>query len=103
MFNVNELDIPIVECRGFYQRTKGLMFKKEKIDYGLLFKNCNSIHTFFMYQPIDVIMTDKEDKIICWYKHLLPNNIIFPKRKVYNTYELPVGTIDKLSYLKNRE
>ena len=50
-------------CRNIFDRFKGLMFKKN-ISYGLCFPKCNSIHTFFMSKPIDVIMTDKEYKVL---------------------------------------
>jgi len=40
----------------FFERLKGLMFKKEiGDDYGLLIKQCDSIHMFFMKFPIDAI------------------------------------------------
>jgi uncharacterized membrane protein (UPF0127 family) len=94
--NVKQLDIKIIECKGMFNRAKGFMFKKRKINYGLLFKKCNAIHTFFMYQPIDVVMTDKENNILYLYENLLSNKIIWPKKNVYNTYELPIGTIKQI-------
>lgn len=39
----------------FLCRLKGFMFTKN-IDKALLFDRCNSIHTFFMKENIDVIM-----------------------------------------------
>lgn len=72
------------------------MFKKKKIDYGLCFPRCNSIHTFFMLQPIDVIMTDKNNKILYIYSNLKPWKIILPKKNVYYTYELPIGSTNDL-------
>ena len=54
--------INIIEAKTFKQRLLGLMFKKN-IDYALLFKRCNSIHTFFMKEKIDVVMTDKNNFI----------------------------------------
>lgn len=94
--NVNKLDIDIVECNGLLKRLKGFMFQKKEITNGLLFKKCNAIHTFFMYQSIDVIMTDKQKNILFTYEKLSPNRIIFPKKNVYYTYELPLGSIKKL-------
>lgn len=94
--NVKQLDIDIVECKSLYARTKGFMFVKNKITSGLIFKNCNAIHTFFMLQPIDVIMTDVDNNILFMYENLKANKIIWPKKRVYNTYELPIGTIKKI-------
>ena len=65
------------------------MFTK-KIDHALLFSKCNSIHTFFMKANIDVIMTDKSNKVIAIYKNVGKNKIISNK-KAYNTLELPVN------------
>lgn len=82
-------EIDIYECKSFYSRLKGFMFTKE-IDKALLFNRCNSIHTFFMRANIDVIMCDKDNKILYYYHNLGKNKIILPKKKVYKTIELPV-------------
>ena len=82
--------IKIIECRSFFSRLKGFMFKRN-IDYALLFNRCNSIHTFFMKENIDVIMCDKDNNIIYYFNNLSKNKIIWPKRKVYKTIELPVN------------
>lgn len=78
---------------NFFQRFKGFMFKKN-IDYALCFPKCNSIHTFFMKEKIDVFMADKDNKVIFIYKNLKKNKIILPKKHVYYTYELPINTLD---------
>jgi uncharacterized membrane protein (UPF0127 family) len=83
----------IKEANTFIKKLKGLMFVKE-FNYILKFKT-NGIHTFFMKTEIDVILTDKNNKILYIYKKLKPNKIILPKRKVRYTYEMPVN------YIKN--
>ena len=85
--------IELTECKSFYSRLKGFMFKK-KIDKALLFNRCNSIHTFFMRSNIDVIMCDKDNKILYYYHDLGKNKIILPKKRVYKTIELPVSYFD---------
>lgn len=87
--------INIYEAKTFKQRLLGLMFKKN-INYCLLFKNCNSIHTFFMKENIDVVMTDKKNKILFIKKNMKKNRIILPKKGVYNTYEFPANFIKNL-------
>lgn len=82
--------IKVIECRSFFSRLKGFMFKRN-IDYALLFNRCNSIHTFFMKENIDVIMCDKNNNIIYYFNNLNKNKIIWPKRKVYKAIELPVN------------
>ena len=64
------------------------------INYALLFDNCNSIHTFFMVSNIDVILCDKNDTILYYYKDVKKNKIIWPKGRVSRVYELPVGYFD---------
>ena len=76
----------IKPCNNIFNRFLGLMFKKN-IDYGLCFPKCNSIHTFFMFQNIDIIMTDKNNNILYTRENMKPNRIILPKKNVYYTYE----------------
>jgi len=84
--------IPIIICNNFFQRLKGFMFTN-KIDKILCFPKCNSIHTFFMFKDIDIIMTDNDNNVLYTFYNLKPNRIIIPKKNVYYTYELPINTI----------
>ena len=86
----NDKKIDIIECKTFFSRLKGFMFMKN-IDYALLFNKCNSIHTFFMKSNIDVIMCDKDNNVLYCYKNVKRNKIIWPKKNVYKTIELPVN------------
>lgn len=88
------MEIKVKNCENFKDRFMGLMFKKNIIDYCLCFPKCNSIHTFFMKQNIDVIMTDKNNKVIYEKKNLKPWKIILPKKGVYYTYEFSINKID---------
>ena len=90
------LKIKIIECNSFLSRLKGFMFKRNIIDYGLLFKNCNSIHTFFMFQPIDIIMTNDKNDILYTLENVKPYKLILPKKGVKYIYELPLGSIKKI-------
>lgn len=90
MLEFNNIKIKI--AKSFKERLFGLMFKKN-INNGLLFKNCRSIHTFFMLEEIDVIATDKNDKIIKTYKNIKPCKILIAPKKTKNIYELPKNTI----------
>ena len=85
MLNFNKLEIK--EAKRFKDRLLGLMFKKN-ISYGLLFKHCKSIHTFFMLEEIDVIATDNDDNILKRYKNIKPWRILIA----------PKGTITKRYY-----
>ena len=67
----------------------GFMFQKDKIKASKRFPKCNSIHTFFMKSNIDVIMCDKNYKVLYFYKNLPKNRIILPKKNVCTVIETP--------------
>ena len=91
IFKNKELNLK--ECKSFSSRLLGFMFKKS-INSALLFNRCNSIHTFFMKENIDVIMCDKDNTILFFYKDLPKNKIIWPKKGVRKVYETPSGYFD---------
>lgn len=82
----------LVDSISFYDRFKGLMFTRN-FDFCMRFRRCNSIHTFFMYTCIDVVMTDKDDNVLYIFKCVRPWRFILPKKNVYNVYEFPSGSI----------
>ena len=91
---INNKLIEIKTYTNHFNKFKGLMFVKD-FDYGLKLR-CNGIHTFFMFQNIDVVLTDKNNNVLFIYKNLKRNRILWPKKNVYYTYELPAGTITDL-------
>ena len=84
----NNKIIKIKEANTYLKKLIGLMFKKN-IDYGLLFYNTNGIHTFFMFQSIDVALLDKDYNIVKMFKNVKPWRVILPKKNVNHTLELP--------------
>ena len=66
---INNKKIEIKEAISFKDRLYGLM-GKTNIDYGMLFPNCNSIHTFFMKENIDIIGINKDNIVIYKYENL---------------------------------
>ena len=89
----NEKKIELVNCKSFFSRLKGFMFTKN-IDKALLFDRCNSIHTFFMKENIDVIMCDNDNKVLFVYRDLPKNKIILPKKGVRKVFETPSEYFD---------
>lgn len=80
----------------FFARFKGLMGKKIfKDGDALIIKPCNSIHTFFMNFPIDVIFVDNDWKAIYMMESFIPWKLskIIPRSRA--VIELPPGTIQK--------
>jgi len=82
----------------FLTRAKGLLGRKDfKQGEALVIRPCNSIHTFFMRFPIDVLFVDKENKIIRATPSLRPYRL---SRVCFNSVfavELPAGTLELTS------
>lgn len=79
----------VIIAESFKDKLLGLMNKKN-INYGLLIKNCKSIHTFFMLESIDVLLLDQDNRILKINRNIRPNKIlIFNNKKRTNILELP--------------
>ncbi|MBQ8891522.1 MAG: DUF192 domain-containing protein [Bacilli bacterium] len=89
---VNNKEIKLIDANTFLKKLKGFMFQKN-INYCLRFKT-NSIHTFFMKEKIDIIMTDRHNNVLFILKNV-PKNKVIIKKNVYYTYEFPNNFIDK--------
>ena len=89
----NDKSIDLYVCKSFFSRLKGFMFTRN-IDKALLFDRCNSIHTFFMKENIDVIMCDNDNNILYFYRDLPKNKIILPKKGVRKVFETPSEYFD---------
>ena len=96
---INNKKIEIKKCSNFKDRLFGFMFIKDELNYGLFFPNCNSIHTFFCFQNLDIIMTDKNNKVLYIYKNVKPNKIIY-KKGIKNIYEFSNNSIKEFDKLK---
>lgn len=93
---INNEEVELKECTNFFSRLIGNMFKKN-IKIGLVFNHCNSIHTFFMRVPIDILLCDKENRIMYIYNSLKPNRVILPKKNVSIVYEFPDKVIKNIN------
>ena len=87
----------VIVANSFFKRLMGLMGKKD-IDYGMLFPKCNSIHTFFMKENIDVIGLDENNEVIYKYENLPKNKVIKinNERKKTSILELPKQASSKI-------
>lgn len=86
-------DISLFECKSFIDRFKGFMLCKN-IDKALLFNRCNSVHTFFMLEKIDIIMCDKYDRILYYYPNCGRDRVFLPRKGVVKVYETPALYFD---------
>lgn len=59
----------------------------------VIFKTKFGIHTFFVKFPIDVILVDKNKKVVVAKKYLDPNRIVIWNIRYDTVIELPAGSI----------
>jgi len=64
--------------------------------YMLLLKTRFGIHTFFLKFPLDVVVLDKNNRIVKLRQNLVPNRIFVWNPKYNKVLELPAGKISKL-------
>ena len=83
------------KATGFFHRFKGLMGRRSlAVGEGLHILPCNSIHTFFMRIPIDVVFLDRQGVIVKQLPTLPPwraTSVYFQSRSVL---ELPAGVLE---------
>ena len=81
----------------FFQRFMGLMGKKcLGGGQGMLFKNCSSVHCFFMHFPIDVVYLTQDMKVL-YVETIKPWHIGSFVKKAKHVLELPAGSVQGLS------
>lgn len=93
----NKEKYQIVVANSFYKRLKGLM-GKTNINYGLLIPKCNSIHTYFMKENIDIVGLDVNNEVIYKYENLDKNRVIkinYPS-KLTSILEMPALSTKKI-------
>ena len=82
---------------NFFARFLGLMGRPSlPQDEAILFPQCNSIHTFFMRFPIDVVFLSKEGQVVSLIRGLAPWRMLMPRPRAKHTLELAPGTIERL-------
>jgi hypothetical protein len=85
----------VVLAQTAVSRLKGLLFYKEfKKGEALIIRPCNSIHTFFMRFPIDVIFVGANDKIVKIHQGIKPFKVTPIYFKSDFVIELPAGILE---------
>ena len=95
----NKNKYEIIKANNFYKRLTGFI-GKSSIDYGIVFPKCNSIHTYFMKENIDIVGLDENNEVIYKYQNLEPNRIIKVKHPQNKTsiLELPLNASQKIKF-----
>lgn len=76
---------------NFINRFLGFMFRKKPHHEAILFKPCNSIHTFFMRFPIDVLFVSDDYKVIKKVEAMQPGKVIMPQKDASIVIESSAG------------
>lgn len=85
-------------ARNFADRMLGLHKNPNKI---LIFKTRFGIHTFFLKKKIDILILDKDKKVVGMKESLEPNRILFWNPKYFWVIELPAREIKNLKIKLN--
>jgi uncharacterized membrane protein (UPF0127 family) len=85
------ITIPVKRLHGFLETIRGLMFSAAVEP--IYFETRFGIHTFFVTQPIDVVIL-REDNVVFMTKHnLQPWRVFFWNPRYYRVLELPNGFV----------
>ena len=91
-------DLKIAE--SFIDRMFGLLIKSNPRN--MLFRTRFGIHTFFLKEPIDVVVLDKNFKVVQIKQNLRPNCLFFYNPKYSYILELPTGKVNKFKVKPNQ-
>jgi tetratricopeptide (TPR) repeat protein/uncharacterized membrane protein (UPF0127 family) len=83
---------------GFWSRFKGVMGRRDfDSGHGVLLVPCQSIHTFGVRFPLDLVFLDRRGRIVDVNRNIGPRRIVWPVRGAHAVLELPSGGADKLA------
>ncbi len=78
----------------FWKRFTGLQLRRSLLQRsGLLLSPCSSLHTCFMRFPIDVIMLDRDGRVLGVRSNLRPWRAVFCKSGTKQVIEINPGSV----------
>lgn len=92
---INKKKINIVEKNNFFEKLKGIKFILEPIKDAYRFTS-HYANTYFLFQRVDIIMADENNKVLYIYPNCKTEKLIFPKFNVKYVYFLPLETTKDL-------
>lgn len=85
----------------FWERMRGLLGTQSLSAHeGLWIHRCNSIHTFFMKYPIDVVFLNRDLQVKEVRKQIEPNRVLLPIWGASSVVELKAGVAEQLQIRK---
>lgn len=87
------LTLNVKILRGVWEKSKGLI-GADPI-YPVFFTTRWGVHTFGVNHPIDVLILDKNNRVVALRHNLQPNRFFFWNPTYMRVLELPAGEIQK--------
>ncbi len=94
---INGKQFKLEERTSFKERFKSLKFNFTKLDHAIKFPKKRYINTVFFVQRVDIVLCDKEDKVIYLEENVKPERYFVHKKKTYNIYLLPLNSVKHLA------
>ena len=94
---INNKNIKLEEKTTFKEKFKSLRFNFKVLDHAIKFTKKRFFNTVFFVQRVDIVLTDKDDKIIDLLENVKSEKYFIHKRKTYNIYLLPLNSVKHLS------
>ena len=60
---------------------------------GLCLRPCQSVHTFWMFFPIDILFLDRNLTVLSMIENLRPFRVTWPRWQATSVVELAAGTV----------
>jgi uncharacterized membrane protein (UPF0127 family) len=87
-----------VKTVSAWQRAMGLMFRKSLPEgEALWIIPCNGVHTWFMRFPIDIVVLDKELRVLAMRRAVKPWRMVLPMKGAKSVLELEAGAAEGLA------
>lgn len=81
---------------GYWTRLRGLLGRPElKEGEGLLIAPSRGVHMYGMRYSLDVVLTDREGRVVALYPDLAPGQRTKVHRDARFALEIPVGVIER--------
>lgn len=88
------LAVEVAVADTFYRSLLGLMGRKRLPEgHGLWIPHCQSVHTFWMRFPIDVLFLSRDKKVVHTVQNMGPFRISRHCSQAKSVLELPVSSI----------
>lgn len=86
-------------ARSLAEKTLGLMDPRNS--RFLVIHTRFGIHTFFLKEKIDIVLLNKNSRVVRLISDLNPNRILFYHPRINTVIEMPAGTIKRKAILLN--